>query len=81
MRRNLSEVFPIMLSSKEAVQALGTSNLQRVAEEFSMKILEKNPTPLEAQAVLVTTWEMILRYGCFSIPHQQTEKGKSQSQT
>lgn len=81
MSRNLSTVFPITLTPKEADQILATSELRRLVDQFSRGILEKNPTPLEAQAVLVTTWETVLKNARFSLPNQQTRTEKFQSQT
>ena len=81
MGRDLSAYFPITLTSKEADQILATRDLRRLVDRFSREILEKNPTPLEAQAVLVTTWETVLKNARFSLPNQQKGTEKFQSQT
>lgn len=81
MVRNLSACFPITLAPKEAEQILATSDLRRLVDQFSRGILEKNPTTLEAQAVLVTTWETVLKNARFSLPNQQKGAEQFQSQT
>ena len=43
------------------------------------EILEKKPTPLEAQAVLVTTWETVLRNAKLNLPSQKSETGQFRS--
>lgn len=79
MDRNFSAIFPITLTPKEANQILENSVLRQLVDQFSKEILEKKPTPLEAQAVLVTTWETVLRNAKLNLPSQKSETGQFRS--
>lgn len=81
MEKNISTVFPITMTVHEARKVLENSELRGLVDQFAIGILEKKPTPLEAQAVLVTTWETVLRNARFSLPNQQKGTEKFQSQT
>lgn len=70
MEKNISTVFPITMTAHEAIKILENSELRGLVDQFAIGILEKKPTPLEAQAVLVTTWETVLRNARFSLPNQ-----------
>ena len=79
--KNISDVMPLTLNADQAMKLVGHGELNVLVGEFGKAILQKNPTPLEAQAVLVATWENVLRNARFSIPGQYEGMGKSQSQT
>lgn len=81
MKRDLSEIFPIALTPQEANQILEHSELRSLADPFAKEILGKEPTPLEAQAVLVAAWAAVLRNARFSIPKKEAATGQFQSQT
>lgn len=81
MKRDLSEIFPLALTPQEANKVLEYSELRNLVDHFSKEILEKEPTPLEAQAVLVAAWAGVLKNARFSIPKREDAMSKFQSQT
>lgn len=61
-----ADIFPISLTVGEARGILKNSELRALVDKFARDLLEKSPTPLEAQAVLVETWGAVLRNARFA---------------
>lgn len=74
--RQAIDIYPISLTGGEARELLRNSELRALVDKFARDLLEKNPTPLEAQAVLVRTWDAVLRNAklmLIRLDHQRDE--------
>lgn len=72
--RSPADIFPISLSSGEAGSILANSKLRELSGNFAREILDKNPTPLEAQAVLVEAWDTVLKNAHFTFIRKDLPK-------
>lgn len=64
--RQPADIYPISLTDGEARELLRNSELLELVNKFARDLLGKNPTSLEAQAVLVRTWDAVLRNARFT---------------
>lgn len=73
------DIYPMSLTCNEAEEVLKHSELRALVSKFARELLEKNPTPIEAQAVLVRAWAAVLRNARFTLTPQcdPTERGSA----
>lgn len=68
MTRSITDIYPISVTVTEAKEIIEWSpELKELVDRFARELLKKNPTSLEAQAVLVRTWNSVLENGRLSI--------------